>query len=250
MKLDVSKGQLASLLGRSPRPSPDPGQDEPPGADPLPGAQIRIMDRRAWKRSPGGEETAIGNKLRGGDGYIDLKSREVFGNDGRGIAAIVEEPHLTIRQLGLEPGKSVPIHTTDAPVAIQVVRGEGVFIENGESFRIGPGKLLRIARGVSMGIANDSDEPLVILPSGHRSPKRPAGQGTRRKAGAYVNFVDFAPVKPGSMRYSWIGSAVRARCSHGNRGFISRTLLGPIEGEAAMRRSSSTNRRKPSWTCT
>ena len=34
---------------------------------------------------------------------IDLKSREVFGNDGRGIAAIVEEPHLTIRQLGLEP---------------------------------------------------------------------------------------------------------------------------------------------------
>ena len=159
---------------------------------------------------------------------IDLKSREVFGNDGRGIAALVEEPHLTIRQLGLEPGKSVPVHTTDAPVTIQVVRGEGVFIENGESFRIGPGKLLRIARGVSMGIANDSDEPLVILairtPLPEEAPRDTALGG---KAGAYVNFVDFAPVKPGKQEVflDWFRRSSEVFARH--RGFISRTLLAP-----------------------
>ena len=162
---------------------------------------------------------------------IDLKSREVFGNDGRGIAALVEEPHLTIRQLGLEPGKGVPVHTTDAPVTIQVIRGEGVFIEEGESFRIGPGKLLRIARGVSMGIVNDSDEPLVILairtPLPEEAPRDTAFGG---KAGAYVNFVDFAPVKPGKQEVflDWFRRSSEVFARH--RGFISRSLLAPIEG--------------------
>ena len=58
---------------------------------------------------------------------IDLKSREVFSHEGRGVAALVEEPNLKIRQVGLEPGKEVPVHTADAPVTLQVVRGEGVF---------------------------------------------------------------------------------------------------------------------------
>jgi quercetin dioxygenase-like cupin family protein/heme-degrading monooxygenase HmoA len=162
---------------------------------------------------------------------IDLKSREVFGNDGRGIAALVEEPHLTIRQLGLEPGKGIPVHTTDAPVTIQVIRGEGVFIENGESFRIGPGKLLRIPRGASMGIANDSDEPLVILairtPVSEEAPRDTALGGKR---GVYVNFVDFAPVKPGKQEpfLEWFRRSSEVFARH--RGFISRTLLAPIEG--------------------
>ncbi len=162
---------------------------------------------------------------------IDLKSREVFGNEGRGVAALVEEPHLTIRQLGLEPGKSVPVHTTDAPVTIQVIRGEGVFIEDGESVRIGPGKLLRIPEGVSMGIANDSDEPLVVLviktPLPEEAPRDTALGG---KPGSFVNLVDFAPVKPGKQEafLEWFRRSSEVFARH--RGFISRTLLGPIEG--------------------
>jgi heme-degrading monooxygenase HmoA/quercetin dioxygenase-like cupin family protein len=152
---------------------------------------------------------------------IDLKSREVFGNEGRGIAVLVEEPHLTIRQLGLEPGKSVPVHTTDAPV----------FIEDGESFRIGPGKLLRIAQGVSMGITNDSDKPLVVLairtPTPEEAPRDTALGG---KAGSFVNLVDFAPVKPGKQEVflDWFRRSSEVFARH--PGFISRTLLGPIEG--------------------
>ena len=82
---------------------------------------------------------------------IDLKSREVFSHEGRGVAALVEEPNLKIRQIGLEPGKEVPVHTADAPVTLQVVRGEGVFSAGEESVRMGPGKLLRIPEGASMG---------------------------------------------------------------------------------------------------
>jgi quercetin dioxygenase-like cupin family protein/heme-degrading monooxygenase HmoA len=162
---------------------------------------------------------------------IDLKSREIFGNDGRGIAVLAEEPHLTIRQLGLEPGKSVPVHTTDAPLTIQVIRGEGVFIEEGESFRIGPGKLLRIAQGVSMGIANDSDEPLVVLairtPLSEETPRDTALGGN---AGSFVNLVDFAPVKPGKQEVflDWFRRSSEVFARH--HGFISRTLLAPIEG--------------------
>ena len=162
---------------------------------------------------------------------IDLKSREVFGNEGRGIAGIVEEPHLTIRQLGLEPGKSVPVHTTDAPLTIQVIRGEGVFIEDGESVRIGPGKLLRIPKGVSMGIANDSDEPLVVLairtPLAEEAPRDKTLEG---KPGSFVNLVDFAPVKPGKKEpfLDWFHRSSEVFARHS--GFISRTLLAPIEG--------------------
>ena len=83
---------------------------------------------------------------------IDLKSREVFSHEGRGVAALVEEPNLKISQVGLEPGKEVPVHTADAPVTLQVVRGEGVFSAGKGSVRMGPGKLLRIPEGAAMGI--------------------------------------------------------------------------------------------------
>ena len=71
---------------------------------------------------------------------IDLHSREVFGDEGRGVASLVEEPNLKIRQIGLEAGRAVPVHAADAPVTIQVVRGEGVFFVEGETVRMGPGE--------------------------------------------------------------------------------------------------------------
>jgi quercetin dioxygenase-like cupin family protein/heme-degrading monooxygenase HmoA len=162
---------------------------------------------------------------------IDLKSREVFGQEGRGVAALVEEPYLKIRQIGLEPGKNVPVHTADAPVTIQVVRGEGVFIKDGESVRMGPGKLLRIPQGASMGIVNDSDEPLVFLVFETPHPEEaPRDTALGEKAGSFVNLVDFAPVKPGKQEafLEWFHRSSEVFARH--PGFISRTLLGPIEG--------------------
>lgn len=162
---------------------------------------------------------------------IDLKSREVFSHEGRGVAALVEEPYLKIRQVGLEPGKEVPVHTADAPVTLQVVRGEGVFSAGKESVRMGPGKLLRIPEGASMGIRNESAKPLVFLVI-----KTPLAAGPVRdsalagKPGTFVNMIDFAPLKPGkeeSFR-EWFHHSSEIFAKH--PGFVSRTLLGPIEG--------------------
>ncbi|MBU2227316.1 MAG: cupin domain-containing protein [Proteobacteria bacterium] len=162
---------------------------------------------------------------------IDLKSREVFSHRGRGVAALVEEPFLKIRQVGLDPGKDVPVHTADAPVTIQVVRGEGAFSVGGESVRMGPGKLLRIPQGESMGIRNDSGAPLVFLviktPLAAEHPRESAG---RDRAGTFVNLVDFAPIKPGKEEAfkEWFRLSSEVFAKH--PGFIARTLFGPIEG--------------------
>jgi quercetin dioxygenase-like cupin family protein/heme-degrading monooxygenase HmoA len=164
---------------------------------------------------------------------IDLHSREVFSHEGRGVASLVEEPNLKIRQIGLEPGKAVPVHTADAPVTIQVVRGEGVFFVEGETVRMGPGKLLRIPPGASMGIVNDSEASLVILvikaPLLEHS-SRESVVGSRK--GIFINLVDFAPLKPGKEEAfrEWFRHSSEVFARH--KGFISRTLLGPIEGGA------------------
>jgi quercetin dioxygenase-like cupin family protein/heme-degrading monooxygenase HmoA len=161
---------------------------------------------------------------------IDLRKREVFSHKGRGIASLVEEPNLMISQVGLEPGKEIPAHTADAPLTLQVIRGEGVFSSGDQSVRMGPGKLLRIAGGASMGIRNESAIPLVFLVI-----KAPAAAPIREsalsgKAGTFVNMIDFAPLKPGkdeSFR-EWFHQSSEILAKH--PGFVSRTLLGPIEG--------------------
>jgi len=164
---------------------------------------------------------------------INLHSREVFSNEGRGVAVIVEEPNLKIDQIGLEPGKAVPVHKVDAPMTIQVVRGDGLFFVAGESFGIGPGKLLRIPAGSSLGILNNSEASLVFLVI--KTPPQEAIPGQsflNSQAGAFVNLVDFAPPKPGKEEafQEWFRHSSEVFAKH--PGFISRTLLGPIEGSS------------------
>jgi quercetin dioxygenase-like cupin family protein/heme-degrading monooxygenase HmoA len=162
---------------------------------------------------------------------VDLKSREVFGQEGRGVALIVDEPYLTIRQVGLEPGREVPVHTADAPVTIQVIRGEGTFSAEGQSLRMGPGKLLRIAQGAEMGVVNHSGSPLVFLVVKTPLPEKPVlAPAVGGQVGSFVNLVDFAPVKPPKQEafLEWFRRSSEIFTKH--RGFISRTLLEPMEG--------------------
>jgi len=162
---------------------------------------------------------------------IDLKSREVFSHEGRGVAALVDEPNLKISQVGLDPGKIVPVHIADAPVTVHVFRGEGVFAAAAETVRMGPGKLLRIQKGVSMGIRNESLEPLVFLVIKTPPADEPDCDSVlATKPGTFVTLVDFAPPKPGKEETfrEWFHNSSQVFAKH--PGFISRTLLGPIEG--------------------
>ena len=162
---------------------------------------------------------------------IDLKSREIFGHEGRGVAVLVDEPNMTISQVGLEPGKEAPVHIADAPVTVQVLRGEGVFFGGGESVRIGPGQLLQIPEGTSMGIRNESAKPLVFLVIKTPLADKPGPDSVLATApGTFVNLVDFAPPKPGKEQafQEWFHNSSQVFAKH--QGFISRSLLGPIEG--------------------
>jgi len=156
---------------------------------------------------------------------VDLKKREVFGKEGPGVALLVDEPHLTVRQIGLEPGREVPVHTADAPVTIQVMRGEGLFSAEGQSVRLVPGKLLRIPQGAQMGIVNDTVLQLVFLVIKTPQPSAVGGQ-----VGSFVNLIDFAPVKPPKQEafLEWFRRSSEVFKKH--PGFISRTLLEPMEG--------------------
>ena len=162
---------------------------------------------------------------------IDLKSREVFSHEGRGVALLVDEPNLRIRQIGLESGKEVPVHVAETPVTLQVVHGEGLFSVERENLRMGPGRLLRIPAGATMGIRNESTNSLVFLametPKAE-APDRPSV--LRGKRGTFVNLIDFAPPKPGKegIFEEWFDRSSQVFARH--PGFISRTLLGPIDG--------------------
>jgi quercetin dioxygenase-like cupin family protein/heme-degrading monooxygenase HmoA len=162
---------------------------------------------------------------------IDLKTRELFSHEGRGVATLVDEPNLKIRQVGLEPGREVPVHEADAPLTVQVVHGEGIFSAGGESLRMGPGKLLRIPEGAQMGIRNESMNPLVFLVIKTPQADRPNRDSIlAEKPGTFVNLIDFAPPKPGKEETfrEWFYNSSQVFAKH--PGFISRTLLGPIDG--------------------
>ncbi len=162
---------------------------------------------------------------------IDLRSREVFSHEGRGVASLVDEPHLKISQVALEPGREIPAQKTGAPVNLQVIRGEGVFSSGKQSVQMGPGKLLRIAQGASMGVRNESATLLVFLMI--ETPLAAGSDGESLmagKPGTFVNWIEFAPLKPGrdaSFR-EWFHRSSEMLAKH--PGFVSRTLLGPIEG--------------------
>jgi quercetin dioxygenase-like cupin family protein len=94
---------------------------------------------------------------------IDLKGKEVFQKQGRGMANLVDEPYLQINQACLEPGQEVPLHQANSHVTLTVVRGEGTFFIGNEIIKMGPGKLLRVPFQTPMSIKNGSSEQLVFL---------------------------------------------------------------------------------------
>jgi quercetin dioxygenase-like cupin family protein len=94
---------------------------------------------------------------------INLKEKEVFKKEGRGMANVVDEPYLLINQVCLEPGQSVPKHLANSNVTLQVISGEGTFFIGKEKDKAGPGNLLRVPLNSPMSIQNESLERLVFL---------------------------------------------------------------------------------------
>ncbi len=94
---------------------------------------------------------------------INLKEKEAFRKEGRGMANLVDEPYLMINQVCLEPGQFVPEHRANSHVTLQVVFGEGTFVVGGETVKMGPGQLLRIPLDALMSVRNESAGRMAFL---------------------------------------------------------------------------------------
>lgn len=94
---------------------------------------------------------------------IQLKDKEVFKQEGRGMVNLIDEPYLLMNQVCLEPGQDVPVHQANSHVTLQVISGRATILVNAEKVTTGPGNLLRIPLGSSMSIRNESPERLVFL---------------------------------------------------------------------------------------
>ncbi len=94
---------------------------------------------------------------------IDLKEKEVFKKEDRGMANLIDEMYLQMNQVCLEPGQEVPQHNANSNVTLTVVHGEGTFHVGNEMVQMGPGKLLRVPFQSPMSIKNGSRKRLVFL---------------------------------------------------------------------------------------
>lgn len=163
---------------------------------------------------------------------INLKDKEVFKKEGRGMANIVDEPYLLINQVCLEPGQNVPEHQANSNVTLQVVSGEGTFSIGKEEVKAGRGNLLRVPLGSPMSIQNESQERLVflVIKTPHPDTVQKVLPEDKNMDGRFVNLIKFPAVKPSKEKEfrEWFGHSSELFAKH--QGFISRTLLKSTEG--------------------
>jgi len=92
---------------------------------------------------------------------IDLKDKEMFKKEGRGMTNLVDEPYLLINQVCLEPGQNVPEHQANSNVTLHVVSGEGSFSIGKEKIKAGPGNLLQEGSGSALSRWAFSSRPTM-----------------------------------------------------------------------------------------
>jgi quercetin dioxygenase-like cupin family protein/heme-degrading monooxygenase HmoA len=163
---------------------------------------------------------------------INLKEKEVFKKEGRGMANIVDEQYLLMNQVCLEPGQNVPEHKANSNVTLQVVAGLGTFSVGMEKVKVGQGNLIRVPLNSSMSIQNESPERLVFLVINppHPDAVEKDSLEDKNKEWRFVNLIKFPAVKPGKEKEfrEWFGRSSELFAKH--PGFISRTLLKSTEG--------------------
>ena len=163
---------------------------------------------------------------------INLKDKEVFKKEGRGMANVVDEPYLLINQVCLEPGQNVPEHQANSNVTLHVVSGEGTFSIGNENVKAGPGNLLRVPLNSPMSIQNESPERLVFLVIKTPHPDAIQKDSSLDKNGEvrFVNLILFPLLKAGKdVEFrEWFRHSSELFAKH--QGFISRTLLKLTKG--------------------
>jgi quercetin dioxygenase-like cupin family protein/heme-degrading monooxygenase HmoA len=164
---------------------------------------------------------------------INLKEKEAFKKEGRGMANLVDKPYLLINQVCLEAGQNVPEHQANSNVTLQVISGEGTFSIGKEKIKAGQGNLLRVPLNSTMSIQNESPERLIflVIKTPHPDAVKKDSPEDKNKEGRFVNLIKFPVVKPGKEKefQEWFKHSSKLFAKH--QGFISRTLLKSKEDD-------------------
>jgi quercetin dioxygenase-like cupin family protein len=163
---------------------------------------------------------------------INLKEKEMFKKEGRGMANLVDEAYLLINQVCLEPGQNVPEHRANSNVTLQMISGEGTFSIGSEKVKTGAGNLLRVPLNALMSIQNESSERLVflVIKTPHPDAVKKDLPKDKNMEERFVNLIKFPAVKTGKEKEfrEWFRHSSQLFARH--QGFISRTLLNSTEG--------------------
>lgn len=84
--------------------------------------------------------------------------------DGQmGKRQLVDEPHLLVMQVALQPGQQVPPHNANSNVHLLIIEGQVIVTLDGKDTAAAKGALLPIAIQTPMSIRNDSQENASFL---------------------------------------------------------------------------------------
>ena len=84
--------------------------------------------------------------------------------DGQmGKRQLVDETHLLVMQVVLQPGQQVPPHNANSNVHLLIVEGQVIVTLDGKDTAAAKGSLLPIAIRTPMSIRNDSQENASFL---------------------------------------------------------------------------------------
>ena len=84
--------------------------------------------------------------------------------DGRmGKRQLVDEAHLLVMQVALQPGQQVPPHNANSNVHLLIIEGQVIVTLDGKDTAAAKGALLPIAIQTPMSIRNDSQENASFL---------------------------------------------------------------------------------------
>ena len=84
--------------------------------------------------------------------------------DGQmGKRQLVDEPHLLVMQVALQPGQHVPHHNANSNVHLLILEGQVIVTLDGNDIAAAKGALLPIAIQTPMSIRNDSRKNASFL---------------------------------------------------------------------------------------
>ena len=84
--------------------------------------------------------------------------------DGQmGKRQLVDETHLLVMQVALQPGQQVPPHNANSNVHLLIIEGQVIVTLDGKDTAAAKGALLPIAIQTPMSIRNDSQENASFL---------------------------------------------------------------------------------------